>query len=208
MTTTNTDSLLAGIKRWRRAATIVCVVPLIAVMVFTERQWPAGWPHLAMIIVGFPLVICGAFGRIWASIFISGYKNGKLVTEGPYSMVRNPLYFSSLMAGLGLGLSAGSLTATAIIAILFALYYPLLVREEEIFLSGTFTAEWAAYSKATPAFLPRPGLFNEPETYVIHPKRIRRALGDAVWLPLGILAVQLVDLVHAKQLIPILFTLP
>ena len=44
-------------------------------------------------IIGFTLVIIGGFGRLWASLYVEGFKTKTLIKEGPYSMVRNPLYF-------------------------------------------------------------------------------------------------------------------
>ena len=52
---------------------------------------------LQMSILGFVLVVFGSFGRIWASLYIEGNKTKNLITAGPFSMVRNPLYFFSLI---------------------------------------------------------------------------------------------------------------
>jgi protein-S-isoprenylcysteine O-methyltransferase Ste14 len=35
--------------------------------------------------------------RLWCSLYISGYKNSQLITSGPYSLCRNPLYFFSFV---------------------------------------------------------------------------------------------------------------
>jgi len=35
-------------------------------------------------------------GRAWSLMYISGKKNASLVTVGPYSLCRNPLYFFSI----------------------------------------------------------------------------------------------------------------
>ena len=44
-------------------------------------------------VIGFILLIFGCFGRIWASLYIEGNKTKNLITNGPFMMVRNPLYF-------------------------------------------------------------------------------------------------------------------
>ncbi|GIS42766.1 MAG: hypothetical protein Ct9H90mP15_08060 [Candidatus Neomarinimicrobiota bacterium] len=31
------------------------------------------------------------------SLYVEGFKTKKLITEGPYSMVRNPLYFFTVL---------------------------------------------------------------------------------------------------------------
>lgn len=53
-------------------------------------------------LMGWLFVGVGAMGRIWCSIYISGYKNNKLVMEGPYSLCRNPLYLFSYLGGVGI----------------------------------------------------------------------------------------------------------
>ena len=53
-------------------------------------------------LMGWLFVGVGAMGRIWYSIYISGYKNNKLVMEGPYSLCRNPLYLFSYLGGVGI----------------------------------------------------------------------------------------------------------
>ncbi|MGO7726914.1 hypothetical protein ACC713_12320 [Rhizobium johnstonii] len=37
------------------------------------------------------LIAFGIIGRIWSTIYIGGRKNSALVTQGPYSITRNPL---------------------------------------------------------------------------------------------------------------------
>ncbi len=60
---------------------------------------------LQMSILGFVLVVFGSFGRIWASLYIEGNKTKNLITAGPFSMVRNPLYFFSLIMLIGFSLA-------------------------------------------------------------------------------------------------------
>ena len=64
---------------------------------------------LQMSILGFVLVVFGSFGRIWASLYIEGNKTKNLITAGPFSMVRNPLYFFSLIMLIGFILALKSI---------------------------------------------------------------------------------------------------
>ncbi len=48
-----------------------------------------------MDIIGFVFIVMAGVGRIWSSAYISGFKNGKVVKDGAYSLMRNPLYFFS-----------------------------------------------------------------------------------------------------------------
>ena len=78
----------------------------------------------------------------------------RLVTSGPYRIVRHPLYVAGFVVGLALLSGAWSWAALA----LFALYAGatlLRARAEERVLRRAFPAAYAAYAARTPAFLPR-----------------------------------------------------
>src|SRR4029453_14157849 len=50
----------------------------------------------------FAILLC-IFGRTWTSLYIGGRKNRALLTKGPYSVVRNPLYCFSILGAAGCG---------------------------------------------------------------------------------------------------------
>jgi protein-S-isoprenylcysteine O-methyltransferase Ste14 len=69
---------------------------------------PSSWTDnrivgLASDTLGFVLIVLAAFGRIWSSLYISGYKEDRVVSEGPNAIVRNPLYISSFFGVFGRG---------------------------------------------------------------------------------------------------------
>lgn len=82
-------------------------------------------------LVGLVLLAVACCGRIWSLVFVIGKKNAQLVTEGPYSAVRNPLYVFSFIGAVGFGLAAGNPTLALVVAALFAAYYRGVVRHEE-----------------------------------------------------------------------------
>ena len=60
-------------------------------------------------------------------LYVGGRKNAELVTTGPYSMMRNPLYFFSLLGVAGVGAQTGSVLATfAVTAVAYAVFDYLL----------------------------------------------------------------------------------
>lgn len=106
---------------------------------------------LALLLVG------GAFlGRIWCSAFIAGRKDQVLVTAGPYSRCRNPLYSLSWLGAAGLGLATRSVTLTASTLALLALLYWRAALAEEKILQSLHGAAFTAWCKHTPRFLPLP----------------------------------------------------
>ena len=95
-------------SRLRLRLTRVFVVCVICAFSLGAAEWTVGHPLVeqALFITGITLASFGAAGRAWATSYISGLKMKELVTTGPYSLCRNPLYFFSFILGVGFGESA------------------------------------------------------------------------------------------------------
>lgn len=132
-------------------------------------------------IMGFFLLAVAALGRLWCLAFIAGAKNEIMVTEGPYSVVRNPLYGLNFLGAVGLGLAAENPPLALLLACGFALFYPSVVRAEEARLARTFGAAYAQYCAATPRWIPRWSAYREPESWAMSPRRFRKGLLGAMW---------------------------
>ncbi|MEZ0223216.1 MAG: isoprenylcysteine carboxylmethyltransferase family protein [Alphaproteobacteria bacterium] len=137
--------------------------------------------HESLELVGYILVITCAIGRIYASAFIGGKKSEQLITWGPYSLCRNPLYFFSLVGAIGIGLLSGSLVASAVICAGFIAIYNSLIRREEDFLLSKFGQRYSDYTSKTPRLWPSFQNYNCPDELVFQPKYLTKAVADAVW---------------------------
>ncbi len=111
-------------------------------------------PTPVSVAIGLPFVILGELVRLWASGHIE--KTRALATGGPYAHTRNPLYFGSLLLGLGVGVAAASPAVLVALVVYFAAFYPAVIAEEAAFLRQKFGAEYAAWAAAVPVFLARP----------------------------------------------------
>src|SRR5437763_15426068 len=78
----------------------------------------------------------------------------KLVTEGPYSIVRNPIYTGMFGMLLATGLAVSHWIGLAIAIVVFALGTFIRVRSEEKLLREMFAAEFDAYAQEVPAVIP------------------------------------------------------
>jgi hypothetical protein len=134
-----------------------------------------------MFLVGIVLAAVGMVGRIWCLTYSSGYKSSELVTQGPYSVSRNPLYFFSFIGLIGIGLATETVTLTLFLIAFFALVYPAVIAGEEEFLQGRFGEPYAEYCRRTPRFFPDRSLFVEPDSYTVQPRTLRRSLGGVIW---------------------------
>jgi protein-S-isoprenylcysteine O-methyltransferase Ste14 len=109
------------------------------------------WSHAplfdhTLFLVGFFLAVLGFCGRLWCLSYIAGCKKKVLITVGPYSLCRHPLYFFSLVGGIGLGLCTETMSAPILFVLAFVLYYPHIIRTEESFLSTNFP-EYEEYQR-------------------------------------------------------------
>lgn len=144
-------------------------------------------------LVGMILAALGAVGRIWCSSYIAGNKNDRLVTEGPYSLCRNPLYFFSLIGGLGISLASETLAIPAVFAIGFALLYPGVIRREEATLAQRFPGAFAVYASQVPRFWPSLGAYRDLDRSEHSPRLLARALADNAWFILAAIGVHAVE---------------
>ncbi|MCU0486624.1 MAG: isoprenylcysteine carboxylmethyltransferase family protein [Anaerolineales bacterium] len=81
------------------------------------------------------------------------FANQQLVTQGPFALVRHPMYLGLILAAFGSLLIYHTWTT-----LLFACFAPALLkraRREEAALAAEFGAQWQEYCQRVPAFLPR-----------------------------------------------------
>jgi protein-S-isoprenylcysteine O-methyltransferase Ste14 len=76
-----------------------------------------------------------------------------LVTNGPFAIVRHPMYLGLITAALGSLLLYRTWTALAYA--LFAPFVLMRARREELALGAEFGEEWQVYCRRVPALLPR-----------------------------------------------------
>jgi protein-S-isoprenylcysteine O-methyltransferase Ste14 len=115
--------------------------------------------------VGLVLVILGQAVRFWAAGTIQGYRREtvnaeKLVTWGPFAIVRNPLYLGNGLIGLGWSFLAGYGSIPVFCVAFLVLYGFLIIPHEETFLKARFGKEYLDYMAGTPKLVPTriPGL--------------------------------------------------
>ncbi len=119
----------------------------------------AAWSVAAsqILLAGFSVWISATavrtLGRQWTYVArtIEGHK---LITEGPYRLVRNPIYLGmfGMMVATGVSITVWPVLLAAIAVFLIGTW--IRVRSEEKLLRATFGAEFEDYARRVPAFLP------------------------------------------------------
>jgi len=135
----------------------------------------------SLFFLGIILVAVAALGRMWCSLYIAGYKNKELITNGPYSLCRNPLYFFSMAGAVGVGFSTETFIFPLAFIILFSIYYPFVIKGEEKRLEHSFGVVFEEYKKKVPAFFPSLLSFEEPAQYTVNPIVYRQHIFSALW---------------------------
>lgn len=191
--------------KYRQPVSIAVVLTAASLLLSTAPSWPeTGLLGQGLDALGFLLVVIAAFGRIWSALYISGYKEDRIVTEGPYALVRNPLYVCSFIGAIGLGLATRHLAILALIAGAFLLYYPLVVLAEERNLLLKFGQVYQAYTARVPRFLPRRLQWVEPDIYPVRPRHVRRSLQEIIWFFWSFLILHLMAGLDPAAWLPLL----
>lgn len=98
------------------------------------------------------LVIVGVGIRLWASGFI--IKNQELATNGPYALVRHPLYVGNILVIFAFAAASGFWWTFLITIAFLGFYYPAAIEYEDRKLSTIFGDSWREFAKLTPALVP------------------------------------------------------
>ena len=190
-------------ERRRRRLSAIFVILMAATIPMVSSRWSEeSIAADVFFISGILLANIGCLGRLWSSLFISGYKSRELIVSGPYSMCRNPLYFFSAIGLIGIGLTTCTFAIPLVMACCFAIYYRLIISQEEQRLKDVHGAAFEEYCRQTPAFWPSARLLTEPESYEIRLKAIRRSFADGFWFVAIAAVVHLMVDLHARQWLP------
>ncbi|MBU0800435.1 MAG: isoprenylcysteine carboxylmethyltransferase family protein [Alphaproteobacteria bacterium] len=197
------------LNKSRIALSRVMILMLLVVVFLTDSLIPMeSGAHEVLDICGIVLISICALGRLYTTVFLGGFKNDMLVDYGPYSMVRNPLYFFSLLGFTGVALMSGHLVVMVGIPLGFIVLYNFLIRREEVFLRSHFGEPYEAYMRRVPRLFPAPNKYHVPDTVLCHPKFINKGFKDAVWWFAAFPLVELAEFVQEQGYIKPLIFLP
>jgi len=112
---------------------------------------------LTMVLAVTSVWFCGAavrtLGKQW-SLAARVLEGHKLVTEGPYNVVRNPIYTGMFGMLLASGFAVSHWLGLSIAIVVFAIGTFIRVRSEEKLLREAFGAAFDEYARKVPAVIP------------------------------------------------------
>lgn len=100
------------------------------------------------------MVAVRTLGKEWsiAARLVEGHR---LITAGPYQLVRNPIYTAMFGMLLATGLAISHWAALILAVLVFAIGTRMRIRSEERLLRGAFGPEFESYTQRVPAVVPR-----------------------------------------------------
>jgi protein-S-isoprenylcysteine O-methyltransferase Ste14 len=104
--------------------------------------------------VWFCFAAARALGRQWA-LMARVSEGHELIRQGPYAVVRNPIYLAMLGMLMATGLAVSHWQTLVGAAIVFAAGTAIRIRAEENLLREAFGPKFDEYARHVPAFLPR-----------------------------------------------------
>ena len=122
----------------------------------TSQDWQY---HLAFAVASLFCIAAAAI-RTWGTAYLNAsvmtdmrLHTNRLVADGPYRHVRNPLYFGNILLAIGFGMMASRLGFALMVLGMIVFDYRLILREEAGILASQGES-YRAYCAAVPRLLP------------------------------------------------------
>jgi len=202
-------SALRDLQRRRKQVLVLGIALWVLLVLFSRSRWQETAPHIQALveIAGLLLIFVCILGRTWCTLYIGGYKKRELITKGPYSVVRNPLYVFTSLGAAGMGAQTGSVVIALLSAAATVAIFSTVARREEAFLAATFP-EFADYAARVPRFWPRWSVWQEADELRVRPHLVRRTFLDACLFLLAVPGAGLLAWLQQAAGLPVLFDLP
>ncbi len=172
---------------------------IVALLYFAE-------PVQHTIVIGALFIVIGEFLRVWAVGYAGASTRARtlgaardLVTTGPYSYVRNPLYLGNFLLSLGVCLLSNVYWLVAVLVVGYFCQYLPIIALEEAYLLESCGSLYRTYRKQVPRFVPKFRPYPEPSD---HDFSFARALKSEKRTLTAIVCV--VGLIFARQAISVL----
>lgn len=203
------DRILGRIQHRRRQVIALLIFLAGIALLFTQSWWESETDlHEAIEAVGLWLIAVCIGGRAWCTLYIGGRKKVELMTYGPYSLSRNPLYVFSLIGAIGVGAQLGNLTLPLVFGLLCYLVFSIVIFCEEQFLAATFGAAYQAYKVKVPRFFPRLHGYRDPGQLRFSPRHFMLTVRDGLVFLAAFPLFEGVEMLQEVGILPVLLKLP
>jgi protein-S-isoprenylcysteine O-methyltransferase Ste14 len=141
---------------------------LIAIVLLSTTRIPLPWLYLQLWPIGFwpfwlgaAVTLAGLLFAVWARRYLGSNwsrsvtikQEHELITTGPYSMVRHPIYTGVLTGLLGTAIALSQVRGFLAFLLFFLAFY-IKLRLEEQWMRSQFGEAYAIYADRTAALVP------------------------------------------------------
>jgi protein-S-isoprenylcysteine O-methyltransferase Ste14 len=121
---------------------------------------PGGGRRESLVLVADILATVGLAYSVWGLAYLRRSfsiipEARRLVTGGPYSLSRHPVYLGEVATAIGVNLATAGLLSALAIGYFIACEL-MRIRWEERILAKTFPSEYPEYARSVPRYLPNP----------------------------------------------------
>ena len=198
---------MTGNQTIQRLVPGVAIVTGLLIFAVTNSLYPDRSGIHAMIRwIGVGAIVVCIFGRTFCSFYMDGRND--LVTEGPYSVTRNPYYYFSMLGAGGVGAQTGSVVLGLIFGVMAWIVFYVWVLQEERTMAKRYGAAFASYKASVPRLLPNPFLWRDVATLTFPAPNVLRPLADTMLFLLSVPIAKTVGHLQDLGLLPVLLSLP
>ena len=129
------------------------LLPMLAMPRWLDAAILAAAMLIAILSLWLSIASIRTLGKQWTYVarVIEGHR---LVVEGPYKLVRNPIYLAMFGSLVSTGLVFSKWWAFFPAIVIFLIGTQIRISREEKLLSATFGQEWTDYTRRVPALFP------------------------------------------------------
>jgi protein-S-isoprenylcysteine O-methyltransferase Ste14 len=194
-------------QSFRRFWLAIGIAFVAVILLFVSSAWTIEAVHDFTEAFGLAFIGVAVIGRLWCTLYIGGRKSEEIVSSGPYSVSRNPLYVFSMIGAIGVGAQSGSLIVAALFGILCFVAFWVVARREEKFLALQFPGTYGEYVKRVPRFFPRPSLYRDEPSLNVLPSRLYTTFTDGLVFFAAVPAFEAVEYLQETGILPVLLRL-
>src|SRR5690349_4710974 len=193
-------------QRTRRTRWLVwALVPFVAVCAPLAT---VPWVLVPLKMLGLLCLIACMVGRAWSALYIGERKRHELICDGPFSIVRNPLYLASFIGTIGAAMQSGMFTLLAIAVLAFVAYHWVTVAREEEFLRERHGPAYDTYARTVPRWWPKLSGWRDVPRVSVSPALVLKYLGESSFFFLSFFFFEAIRALQGAGIVPVLLLLP
>jgi len=144
------------------------------------------WVGFLITALAWTTFMTGVLFRVWATLYVGGRKARTVVSDGPYSIVRHPLYVGTLLVSISAPLFLKSPTLLFGIFLGAISYLLVTMPAEEQDLRDHFE-DYDDFAARTPRLMPKFSQYHSPAMITVKVQSLRlelKRMSRWIWIPL------------------------